>query len=80
MMISLSAGLMSNIPVESLSPRPKDSTVPVLAVKGPPCRFAPWTAPGRFDGPKGSLPALFGSELQRSVGDAQCLDRSLYGG
>ena len=52
MMISLSARLMSNIPV--------------LAGKGPLCRFAPWTAAGRLDGPEGNLTAILGQEPQRA--------------
>ena len=44
------------------------STVPVLAVQGPLCRFAPWTAPGRFDGPEGNLSAIFDPEPKRAGG------------
>ena len=52
MMISLSVGLMSNIPV--------------LAGKGPLSHFKPWTVPDRLDGPEGNLTALLDQEPQRA--------------
>ena len=54
MMISLSAGLMSNIPV--------------LAGKGPLRHFELWTVPDRLDGPEGNLTALLDQEPQRAGG------------
>ena len=53
-MISLSAGLMSNIPV--------------LAGKGPLRHFELWTVPDRLDGPEGNLTALLDQEPQRAGG------------
>ncbi len=61
MMISLSARLMSNIPV--------------LAGKGLLRYFEPWTVPVRLDGPEGNLTAILGQEPQRAGGGAVDLAR-----